>query len=173
MDVQASMLDMPKKCRTNIGVLNVVLRNEEDYSAILEQHRKKRIDHARPSTVVVATFISSVVNSPFVAHASSPIFVHGKVEKLFEEVIVERAEKESMNVTMKKMAEKHKATIRKMAEEKKATMASLDQRHTKALEYFKKETFQNFNNFLPNLSVLCYVASDQLGFDVHFPSRAP
>ncbi|KAK5846467.1 hypothetical protein PVK06_002757 [Gossypium arboreum] len=54
MDV---MLDMRKKCMTNTWAANVVLSNEEEEdSAILEQHWIKMTDHTRPSTIVVSYY---------------------------------------------------------------------------------------------------------------------
>ncbi|KAK5803011.1 hypothetical protein PVK06_030648 [Gossypium arboreum] len=92
------------------------------------------------------------------------------------------------------MAEEHKATMMKMAEEYKVAIASLEQGHKEALEGYKKETLQNFYNVLlelkanlllhaqvvggpldalkVNIDAFCDIASDQLGFDVHFPFGA-
>ncbi|KAH1114955.1 hypothetical protein J1N35_008333 [Gossypium stocksii] len=77
MSVRVSMLDMGKKCMTNPWATNVVLRNEEEEdSAILEQHRIKMTDHTKPSTIVVVALGSPIASSPSVPHASSPTVVH-------------------------------------------------------------------------------------------------
>lgn len=56
------MLHLCKKRKINAGTTNFVLSNEEEDSARLEQHSKKRIDHAEPSTIVVATLVSPVTS---------------------------------------------------------------------------------------------------------------
>ncbi|KAH1122383.1 hypothetical protein J1N35_005543 [Gossypium stocksii] len=214
MDVRASMLDMRKKCKTNTGVANVVAGiEEEEDSAILEQCRKKMIDLAGLSAIMVATPISPVTSSPFFhsceltcscpfkehmcsAGSSSGVkkpslselalslqvllvetsmtglgleegiskgkikdlsehlvVAEGKEEKLSMEVPAERAEKESIDAAMNKMVKEHKALVCKMAKEQETVMVSLEQKHAEALEGVKKESLQNFNNFLADLKV--------------------
>ncbi|KAH1064156.1 hypothetical protein J1N35_029143 [Gossypium stocksii] len=68
---------MRKNRRTNIEVANVVVSSKvEEDSVILEQHQKKRTDHAEPFAIVVTTSVSPIVSSPSVAHVSSLVFAH-------------------------------------------------------------------------------------------------
>ncbi|KAK5833450.1 hypothetical protein PVK06_017284 [Gossypium arboreum] len=99
-----------------------------------------------------------------------------------------------MDTIMKKMVEEHQATVRKMVEEQKAAMARIKQKHPEALESFQNETLQNYSNFLlklkaniflhvqvvggpfdarkVDLDAIYKVVVDQLGFEIHFHSRA-
>ncbi|KAK5775498.1 hypothetical protein PVK06_043394 [Gossypium arboreum] len=67
---------MCKKHRTDMGLVNVLISNEENAdSGRLEQHRKKRADRAGPSTMIVNPPTSPSVSSPSVAHNSKNFYL--------------------------------------------------------------------------------------------------
>ncbi|KAK5812283.1 hypothetical protein PVK06_027710 [Gossypium arboreum] len=80
--------------------------------------------------------------------------VECKIEELLEDVIVEKEGKEAMNAKIEKMTERQRATVNRIVKEHKAIIVSLERKQVEALENFKKETFESFNNFLHGLKAL-------------------
>ncbi|KAK5802235.1 hypothetical protein PVK06_029820 [Gossypium arboreum] len=115
-----------------------------------------------------------------------------KNDELSQEVAVEKERKEALDANMKKMDEEYKATINRIAVEHKVAMARSEQKQTKALE--ERKNLENLSNIAQELksNILLYaqvmggpfdarrvdldalydVDMNQLGFDIHFPSRA-
>lgn len=78
MDLQASLKDMYKKRRTDVGPMNVVISSKEETdSGRLKYYRKRKVDHTRPSSMITATLISPSISSPSIAHTSFLIAAHG------------------------------------------------------------------------------------------------
>lgn len=78
MDVQASLRDMCKKRRIDVGPMNVVINSEEEAdSRRLKYHYKRRVDHVGPFTMIVATPTSPLTSLPSITHASSSVTAHG------------------------------------------------------------------------------------------------
>ncbi|KAK5838876.1 hypothetical protein PVK06_007622 [Gossypium arboreum] len=77
-DLRTFMRDMPKKRKTDWGIVNVVISNEEEVNiGRLGYCRKMRADHVGPSVMMANTLTSPLVNSLSVASESFPIVARG------------------------------------------------------------------------------------------------
>lgn len=78
MDLRASLRDMRKKRRTDVGAINVVIKKkEEENSGRLEYRCKRKANHVGPSIIIAITPTAPLVSLLSVARESSLIFTHG------------------------------------------------------------------------------------------------
>ncbi|KAH1082028.1 hypothetical protein J1N35_021789 [Gossypium stocksii] len=190
MVVQASMLDMSKKRRTNAGSMNVVVSSEEEgYTGRLEQHRKRRTDYAGPFTMMGALLASPFTSLPSIAHVSLLIVIHYSflpsappsipLSSLppTEEPLVEvglnvgSAEASMASLGLSEGIGGAEATKKELEDNFQDTKQALEraqQKQVEVLEKFKEKTLENFNNFLPKLKANVFLHAQVVGspFDV-------